>query len=174
MAGRRALFVGSYPASNTHQAMQEMLTFAARAPEGSTFGLHLCFGDLNNEGRVDQAVARPSVTFTEMVAGSWPAGRSLAYVHIPLASGHVPPPLEPDIYAPLGELAAAVPPDVRIVAGIAHEAQSLGEQQKVLGLVEDALGRAADVAAACGLGRRTLGNARAVARRTMDLARTPI
>jgi hypothetical protein len=146
---------------------------AAQAPEGTTFGVHLCFGDLNHESRVDKALTRPSVTLARALVANWPAGRRLAYLHVPLAAGTVTPGLDADDYAPLAELGAVVPDDVRVVAGIAHEAQSLDDQRKVLQMVDEAVGRPVDVAAACGLGRRLLQNARIVAQHMMALANTP-
>jgi hypothetical protein len=74
-----------------------------------------------------------------------------------LAHGSEPPTAEEGFYAPLTEL--EIHPDVRLIAGFAHEAQSLDEQLKLRSLIESQVGRAVDIAASSGLGRRDLAAA---------------
>jgi len=143
---------------------------ARGAPDGTRFGLHLCFGDLHHTGRVDQPVTEPSVALATAVLDGWPAARPLVYLHIPLAAGRTPPTTEPGRYEVLGKLGDRLPEGATVVAGIAHEAQPIEDQCQVLDLVEAALGQPVGVAAACGLGRRTLTNARTVARQMVELA----
>ena len=47
-----------------------------------------------------------------------------------------------------------IPESVRFVAGCIHESLSSDRLVELLRMIEDRLGREADVAAACGLGRR--------------------
>ncbi|MFB9903654.1 hypothetical protein [Allokutzneria oryzae] len=125
----------------------------AAAPEGTRFGVHLCVGDLNNKalGRLKDAGAL--VTLSNAIAAAWPAGRTLEYVHAPLAAGDLPPVVDEAFYRPLNRI--ALPQGTRFVAGLAHESQDLDVQRRLLALVERLVGGSVDVACACGLGRRS-------------------
>ncbi|WP_432937356.1 hypothetical protein ACQPXM_24910 [Kribbella sp. CA-253562] len=125
----------------------------ARAPEGSRFGVHLCLGDLGHQALLQLADTDPLVRLTNALVRHWPDGRSLEFVHLPMSGADQPPVVSPDFFDPLRRL--RVPPDVPVVAGIAHEDQGLDEQLTVRRLVETALGRRVDIATACGLGRRS-------------------
>jgi hypothetical protein len=125
----------------------------ARAPRGSRFGIHLCLGDLGHQPLKFPPTADPQVRLANALMRRWPEGRSLEYVHLPLSGGDTPPYTSPEYYRPLRRLVA--PPEVPVAAGIAHEKQTTDEQRRVRDLVEEALGRPADIATACGLGRRT-------------------
>ncbi|TQN33213.1 hypothetical protein FHX37_3218 [Haloactinospora alba] len=144
----------------------------AAAPQGSRFGIHLCFGDLNREGLWRARDTRPAVALLRRLLRAWPQGRTLEYVHAPLGSGDFPALPEARAYLPLREL-RELPRDVRFVAGFAHERQTLESQQVTLRLVEAALGRRVDVAASCGLGRCTPEQAAANLRRARELADLP-
>lgn len=137
---------------------------ARRSPVGARFGLHLCLGDMNHEALGRMRDVRPLVLLTNAILDRWPDGRPLEYVHTPLAAGEDPPPLDGGFYAPLGDL--ELPPDVRFVAGLVHEGRTVAQQRELLRLIEDLLGRAVDVAASCGLGRRD----RSAALETMEQA----
>jgi hypothetical protein len=65
-----------------------------------------------------------------------------------------------------------LPPTVRLIAGFAHEKQPIAEQQQIQQRIDGHLGITADVAAACGLGRRTRQDAEANLRRVAELATT--
>ncbi|WP_433464973.1 hypothetical protein [Spirillospora sp. CA-128828] len=131
-----------------------MTRLAAAAPPGTRFGVHLCVGDLNHKALKRMKSTAPLVALTEALLRAWPEGRVLEYVHVPLAAGDEPPAPEPGFYRDLGRL-ARMPQDVRLIAGLVHEEQSLDEQRQVLRTVETVLGRTVDVSPACGLGRRT-------------------
>ena len=76
-----------------------------RLPSGcARFGLHLCLGDLNNESMGTPSDAGPLVVLANAIMGEWPGGRSLEFVHVPLAHGSDPPTMDPDYYAPLAQL----------------------------------------------------------------------
>jgi hypothetical protein len=126
---------------------------AKGAPEGARFGVHLCLGDLNHEALGRLQDARPIVALVNALVRAWPQGRPLEYVHVPFAAGAGTAPTEPGFYAPLSRL--ALPERTRFIAGLLHEQWTEAQARPVLRLVEDALGRKVDVAAACGLGRRT-------------------
>lgn len=93
------------------------------------------------------------VAFANALPKLVPARHRLAYVHLPLAEGKDPPPLDAGYYAPFRDIVA--PEGVRIIAGFVHEGRSLDEHRRILGAIEDARGRAVDVASSCGLGRRS-------------------
>lgn len=158
------IFVASTPAP-ARRAMAGLLAsgiarLADRSPAGTRFGVHLCLGDLNHKAMVRLRDARPLVLLANAMARRWPAGRSLEYVHAPFAAGERPACLDPAFYRPLRKL--ALPDTTRFVAGLLHESQGLDEQRQVLAIVEDQVGRAVDLGAACGLGRRTPEQAAAV------------
>jgi len=125
---------------------------ARRAPAGARFGVHLCLGDLAHEALTRIADAGPLVALANAIARRWPAGRSLEFLHLPLAAGDDQPSLDRAFHAPLRGL--RLPPHTRIVAGLLHEARTAEEHRQVLATVEDAVGAPVDVAASCGLGRR--------------------
>ncbi|MFG6201516.1 hypothetical protein [Nonomuraea sp. JJY05] len=146
-----------------------MVKQAAAAPAGTRFGVHLCVGDLGNRAlrRLDDV--GPAVSLVNALLRAWPRGRPLEFVHVPLAAGDLPPPVEAGFYRGLASL-AALPQGVRFAAGLVHEAQEEADQRRILGLVESALARTVDVSPACGLGRRSARDARRVLDRAVALA----
>ncbi|HWO65746.1 MAG TPA: hypothetical protein VNO31_37505, partial [Umezawaea sp.] len=118
----------------------------AAAPEGGRFGVHLCLGDLGHRALRQLRSADPLVRLTNAVVRHWPSGRSLDFVHLPMYGGDRVPSTDPAFYAPLRGLR----PGIQLVAGIAHEDQSLADQVTVRRLVEDAVGGQVDIATACG------------------------
>lgn len=126
---------------------------AAQAPAGTRFGVHLCLGDLGHQALGRLRDAGPLVLLGNAIAARWPSGRPLEYLHAPLAAGDEPPVSAPAFYRPLTGL--KLPTQTRFVAGLLHEARDVDQLRPLLAQVDTALGRPADVAAACGLGRRT-------------------
>jgi len=116
------------------------------------FGVHLCFGDLNNEALIDAKTLDKAVAFANGLLDRWPVSHRLAYVHFPLAEAAQPPPMDEAYYAPLGDL--VLPKGVRFVAGFVHEELDDGELRRLLEIVERVRGESVDVASSCGLGRR--------------------
>jgi hypothetical protein len=153
-----------------HELTQPMADLVATLPEGTRVGVHFCHGDLGHVALGGMDTTTPFVLLANALVEAWPEGRRLEYVHAPLAAGTTPPPLDERFYAPLREL--ALPADTRFIAGLAHEDQSLEDQQRALALTEDALGRRVDVATTCGLGRRSITAANAAMERTVALAAT--
>ena len=138
-----------------------------RIPERTRFGLHLCMGDLRHQALFRMRDTGPFVALLNAVTARWPAGHHLELVHAPLAAGVEPPPLDPAFYARLSAL--RLPPGTRFVAGLLHEARTVGELRTAVTAVEDAIGHPVDLAASCGLGRRDPETARAVLRQGAQL-----
>jgi hypothetical protein len=139
------------------QLARRILKVIRRSPPGTRWGFHLCVGDMNNKAFSRLEDAGTLVMLANALLAGFPAGRTLEFLHIPLAHGSEPPTAEEGFYAPLKEL--EIHPDVRLIAGFAHEAQSLDEQLKLRSLTESQVGRAVDIAASCGLGRRDMAAA---------------
>lgn len=130
-----------------------VLRIARNSPAGTRFGVHLCVGDLNNRPLAEMDDVSPLVLLANAVARRWPQGRPLLYVHAPFAAADQPAPVRPDYYAPLRDL--DLPAGVDLVAGFVHERQDLTDQRRIRDQVDELVGRQVDVAAACGLGRRS-------------------
>ncbi len=144
-----------------------VVALVERSPVGSRWGLHLCLGDLGHRALATPRDARPATLLANALTRTWPADRSLAWLHVPLAAGDQPPPLAPGRYAPLRDLS---PGAARVlVAGLVHERCSEGQLREVLAVVEDAVGRRVGVAAPCGLGRRDPATAQELMERTAHL-----
>lgn len=145
-----------------HEKLARDLTSVARdSPADTRFGIHLCVGDLGNKyrqevGEAQRTSRRIAVTLGNLIADMWPEGRSLDYIHEPIAMGQTPPPLEASAYEELRQLRLRAGTDY--VAGIVHEAAPMEDQQTVLGLISWALPTEREfgfgIAAGCGLGRR--------------------
>lgn len=130
----------------------DLVEVAERAPEGTRFGIHLCFGDYHHKATGQAENARPIVLLANALGRSWPAGRPLDYIHAPLAAADQPPALDDAWYEPLREL--DLPESVRFVAGLVHEHIDVDRLKTLLATVERIIGSEVDVAATCGLGRR--------------------
>lgn len=146
---------------------KKILRVVSDSPEGTRWGFHLCVGDMNNKAFSKLRDLGPAVDLANAIVSRFPQGRTLEFLHLPLAHGSIPPTTDPRFYAPLIDL--DLPPGIRFIAGYAHEAQSLEEQEKVRDIVEVMVGRKVDIAAACGLGRRDLEAARANLERSRHL-----
>lgn len=147
-------------------------SLARRAPRGARFGVHLCLGDLGHKALCAPRDAGPLVKLTNAVVRRWPVDRPLEYVHVPLAAGEDPPPLDEPFYRPLAQL--QLPPQIRLVAGFLHEDRSIEELRRILAAVESHVGSFVDVAASCGLGRRGVAAAGAVIRQSAELCATSV
>ncbi|MFI1919672.1 hypothetical protein [Nocardia sp. NPDC020380] len=142
---------------------------AAAAPEGTRFGVHLCLGGMNNKARATLRDTRPQLALANSVARHWPDGRTLQYVHGPLAAGDLPPSTDPAFYAPLANLRLGA--GTQFYAGFVHETPTEAEQVVTLQLIEAALGHRLDgVASACGLGSRARTVAGSLITRAATLA----
>lgn len=136
------------------QLAGRLLRVVRKSPHDTRWGFHLCVGDMNNTAfsRLDDATTL--TLLANAIVDRFPKGRKLEFVHLPLAHGSEPPTLDEEFYGPLDQL--RVPNDVRLIAGFAHEGQSLEDQIKLRDMVEAKVGRPVDIAASCGLGRRDL------------------
>ncbi len=115
------------------------------------FGLHLCFGDLNNEALIKASSLEKAVRFSNAVVDRWPSSHNLSYIHFPLAEAADPPPLERSFYEPLANL--KLPADTRFVAGFVHPKRSADEHSTILDHIESIRGQPVHIASSCGLGR---------------------
>ncbi len=140
---------------------------AAAAPANTSWGIHLCLGDLGHRALAGMRDTAPLVALATAIARRWPAGRTLAYLHLPMCEGDQPASTDPRFYAPLAGL--RVPTGCRVAAGFVHESATKDDLAATLALIETALGGRVDVAASCGLGRRTPEQAAAVLERTRIL-----
>jgi hypothetical protein len=120
---------------------------------GARIGLHLCLGDFHNRALVHPGSLERMAALANRLAAGFPAGQTLEYVHFPLAEAAKPPSLEPEFYRPLRKVRLLA--GTRFVAGFVHERRSLEENRRILAAVEELRGGPVDVAASCGLGRRT-------------------
>ncbi|WP_280370183.1 hypothetical protein [Nocardia wallacei] len=144
----------------------------ARAPHGARFGVHLCYGSLDDKPVVAPRSTASVVDLTNAIARYWPAGRHLDFVHVPIGDGKQAP-VRPRYYAPLTRL--ELPATTRLVAGLAHPAQPLAQARQGLAAAESAYGGLLDVAAPCGLGRyTTVDRARSAVAHAVALAETDL
>jgi hypothetical protein len=141
---------------------------AAGSPTRARFGIHLCLGDMNHRALMSMRDTAPVVRLANAIARRWPDGRTLEFMHAPFAAAVEPPSTEPGWYQPLERL--RLPERTRFIAGFAHDLQTLDDQRQIQATIDRVLGKPADVAASCGLGRRTPEEAIAVMRRTAELA----
>ncbi len=142
-------------------------TLAAASPVGTRFGVHLCLGDMNNHAFGTMTDVSPLVLLATEILRGWPADRPLDVLHAPFAAADNPATTDSGFYAPLSDL--TLPADVRFAAGFAHESQSLGDQLMIRTMIDDLLQREVVISAACGLGRRSEPDARALLERTAEL-----
>jgi len=141
----------------------------AGLPEGSRSIIHTCKGDWEHRAFSDSS-SELIVALSSAIIRQWPAGRELAGIHIPFGAGRKPPSLETSHYASLGTLAARLPENTRLIAGIVHERLSLGQQRGLLHRIEDIMQRSVDVGPSCGFGRVSLEVARRLTRQAVELA----
>ena len=139
-----------------------------RLPADVPVGIHLCFADLSNTAAIAPSRFNRLVAFANALVRRWPRSHQFAYVHLPFAAGQSPAPTDPAAYRALRHL--ALPPGTRLVAGFVHEQPTLESLEDLLGTIEQAWGTQVDVAAACGLGRRTTETADELIRRCDLLA----
>lgn len=125
----------------------------ALLPAGTRVILHPCNGDAEHKAFTKPEDTAPTVALLRAILARWPANLVLDTVHYPFASGDRLPATAAEFYRALAPLGRDLPENTRFAAGFVHEGQSLAEQQAVQDLIDDALGRCADVAYFCGFGR---------------------
>lgn len=146
----------------------ELVKIVRRSPPGARFGIHLCYGDMNNESMADPDDSEPVVRLANAIVAAWPSAQRLEFVHAPFARGHEAPTLDPAFYQPLADL--RLPEEVRLAAGLVHEDRSLDELRSLRDRIESLTSRTIDVGAACGLGRRDRTKAEANLELSRDVA----
>ncbi|WP_280416019.1 hypothetical protein [Nocardia carnea] len=144
----------------------------ARAPHGARFGVHLCYGSLDDKPVVAPRSTEAVVVLANAIARYWPAGRHLEFVHLPIGNGKLAP-VQPRYYEPLARL--ELPATTRVAAGLAHPEQPLEQARQSLAAAESAYGGLLDIAAPCGLGRySTVDRARSAVAHAVALAETDL
>lgn len=138
-------------------AAQRVVDLVTAIKPGPDIGVHLCFGDLNNEALIHASSLGKAVAFTNQLIRRWPRQHRLAYLHFPLAEAADPPSLDRSWYEPLGDI--ELPDDTRFVAGFVHDGRTDAELRVIRGHIESILGAEADVSCSCGLGRRDVETA---------------
>ncbi len=142
----------------------------ARAPYDSRFGVHLCYGSIDDKPVVRPRSTAAVVALANAIARYWPAGRHLDFVHLPMGDGKKAP-VRARYYAPLARL--ELPAATRVIAGLAHPTQPLPQARQGLAAAESAYGGLLDVAAPCGLGRNmSADRARSAVAHAVALAET--
>jgi len=116
-------------------------------------GIHICFGDLNNEALTKINTLDKMVKFSNNLVRKFPEKHDLVYIHYPLAEASDPPPLQEQYYKVLGDI--QLPEKTRFVGGFIHDKRSEKEHQKILEIIEKVRAEKIDIACSCGLGRRT-------------------
>ena len=134
-------------------SLRTVLGLVQQIKPKAAFGIHFCFGDLNNEALTTADTLDKMVHFSNRLVDKWPKTHELCYLHYPLAEAADPPPLEAAYYEALKNI--ILPPHVRFVAGFVHDKRSEAEHQKILETIESIRGHTVDVACSCGMGRRT-------------------
>jgi hypothetical protein len=133
-------------------ATKKVIDLVDRINVGAPIGLHLCFGDLNNDALISSPSLDKAVNFTNDLIKRWPSKHPLAYVHFPLAEASAPPPTDRSFYEPLAEI--NLPAGTRLVAGFVHDKCSDAELRQIRDHIEAVRGEPVDIACSCGLGRR--------------------
>ena len=133
-------------------SVKTILGLANRIDAKASFGIHICFGDLNNEALTKAKTLDKMVHFSNHLVNNWPTRHKLDYVHYPLAEAATPPPMDEKYYDILKNI--ELPEHVRFVAGFVHDKISQQEHKEILDIVEKVRGHKVDIACSCGLGRR--------------------
>lgn len=134
-------------------SLRPILDLLGKLKPGARIGIHLCLGDFHNKALVHPRSPARLVAMANRLVARWPADHRLEYVHFPFAEGEIPPPDDPSWYRGLDRV--ALPEGTRFVAGLAHEGLELAQARAIVASIEAARGAPVDIAASCGLGRRT-------------------
>ena len=148
---------------------RQLAGFLIRTHEiGAATILHLCYGDYQHKNLLTPHTLAPTVNLLNRTARLMTKrGVPLPAVHIPCAYGADPAPLNPKFYTPLRRL----DPGWQLIAGVVSP-DDVDDSIRALALFEQASGRTGyGVATACGLGRRTVEDARLAAAATITTAR---
>ena len=148
--------------------LRPILNLVRRLDPQVPIGIHLCFGDLNNESPFAPKKSDRLVYFAQQLINRWPSSHSMAYIHLPFAAGKSPPPKKAKAYRALRNL--KLPEGTRLVAGFVHEQMTIQELTDLLHVIDEARGAPVDVATACGLGRRPTEDADLLLQRCAELS----
>lgn len=149
-------------------AQGPVIDLLRQLPDQVPIGLHLCYGDLNNNAAITPQGFERLIGFAQALLRRWPQSHTLAYIHLPFAAGSSPSPTDAAAYRALSRL--ELPAGARLVAGFVHERSTLAGLETLLATIEAMRGARVDVATACGLGRRSPEIADELIRRCVHLA----
>lgn len=134
-------------------ALQSVFGLVKRLDPSAKVGVHLCYGDLNNESITHPTSLKTMADFVNKMIQEWPQAHDPLYIHFPFAEGDIPPRLEASYYEPLKHI--QLPASTRFVAGFVHEKREMAELQQILQTIETIRNHPIDIACSCGLGRRS-------------------
>lgn len=133
-------------------------------------GIHCCLGDMNHTAKGRLKSLRPIVSIANSIDKRCAQeGIVLDYIHLPLAAGYFPPCEDPYFYFDLKYL--NINPKTKFVAGFLHEGISISQAHRLHEILSFLMGREVHVAPSCGLGRRSLSDARLVISQAASLTR---
>jgi len=137
------------------------------APKGTSFALHLCWGDLHGSALPAWRSVKSMVQFTNILVKDWPAAWPLLYVIMPFVAGKRLAPLRAWHYRWLKRL--RLPADTSLVAGILQKSQSRERAREVWATVRSQYAGRMAVGPECGCGRCTPDEALYVSEQGEDL-----
>lgn len=135
--------------------MAGLCKFVAATPPGCAFVVHFCLGDPHGKPITRIHSAETLAHATNELYYHWPhSTHVLDGVHLPFGDGVHPAPHSASYYWALRSL--AIPPEVRLIAGIAQvmERAPLDRQLATLKTIELSAHREVVISSPCGWGRR--------------------
>lgn len=144
--------VGMVYQNQTDLATEIVMDLVNQFQYSTQIGLHFCCGDLNNEAWTHPDSLLPLVGFANRLIDELPKKHELAYIHVPLAEGDIPPTLDKSYYQPLANI--QLPANTELFAGLVHEKRHLEELQVIHAHLENIRNHPVGVACSCGMGRR--------------------
>ena len=130
---------------------QRVGEFVGRAPVGTVFVVHLCYGNKNNEALISPGDCSPLVVCTDALMEHWPVDQILDAVHWPVGDSKTPPPAKEAFWFP--GVAMGLPSTVHLSVGLARVGLPLSYLRGALHVAEHTLGRRLGVSTSCGGGR---------------------
>lgn len=135
--------------------MKRLCAFVATTPPGCAFIAHFCLGDPHGKPITKVDSAEALIHAANELYYNWPhSTHVLDGVHLPFGDGHNPVPIAASYYWALRSL--AIPPEVRLIAGIAQvmDKSPLDRQLGALKTIELCAHREVVISSPCGWGRR--------------------
>lgn len=125
--------------------------FVGRAPVGSVWIIHLCYGNKNNEALISPEDCEPLAVCTDALVEHWPENQILDAVHWPVGDAKTPPPAKEAFWFPAMNM--GLPASVHLSVGLARVGRPVSYLRGALHIAENTLGRRVGVSTSCGGGR---------------------